>query len=187
VALDRRDFLERSGLALAAAAVLGPEALAAGAETEAESLAPLPWANVRAQFRLRRDRVHLGAFLLASHPAPVRRAIERYRRALDADPVGYLHDSSAAREAAVLHAAAGYTGARAADIALTDSTTMGLGLLYNGIHVRAGQELLTSTHDFFVTHDALQLKANTRAPRCARSGSTTTARPRRPTRSYGAW
>jgi isopenicillin-N epimerase len=160
VALDRRDLLERGGLALAAAAVLGPEALAAGGETEAEPLAPLPWANVRSQFRLRRDRVHLGAFLLASHPAPVRRAIERYRRALDADPVGYLHGSSAAREGAVLRAAAGYTGARTADIALTDSTTMGLALLYNGIHVRAGQELLTSTHDFFVTHDALQLKAD---------------------------
>ena len=160
MALDRRDFLERSGLALAAAAVLGPEALAAGGDTEAELLAPLPWAKVRSQFRLRRDRVHLGAFLLASHPTPVRRAIEHYRRALDADPVGYLHRTSAAREAAVLRAAAGYTGTRAADIALTDSTTMGLALLYNGIHVRAGQELLTSTHEFFVTHDALQLKAD---------------------------
>jgi selenocysteine lyase/cysteine desulfurase len=159
VALDRRHFLERGGLALAAAAVLGPEALGAGEEIEAQPLAPLSWAKVRSQFRLRRDRVHLGAFLLASHPAPVRRAIERHRRALDADPVGYLHGSAAAREAAVLRAAAGYTGARAADIALTDSTTMGLALLYNGIHVRAGQELLTSTHDFFVTHDALELKA----------------------------
>jgi selenocysteine lyase/cysteine desulfurase len=159
VALDRRHFLERGGLALAAAAVLGPDALATAEQVEAEPLGPLSWPSVRSQFRLRRDRVHLGAFLLASHPAPVRRAIERYRRALDADPVGYLHGSSVAREAAVLRAAAGYTGARAADIALTDSTTMGLALLYNGIHVREGQELLTSTHDFFVTHDALELKA----------------------------
>jgi isopenicillin-N epimerase len=157
VALDRRDFLARSGLTLAGAAVLGPEALAAGDASEA--LARLGWAGVRSQFRLRRDRVHLGAFLLASHPAPVRRAIERHRRALDADPVGTLHGSQAALEAAVLRSAASYTGARAADIALTDSTTMGLALLYNGVHVRAGQELLTSTHDFFVTHDALQLKA----------------------------
>jgi selenocysteine lyase/cysteine desulfurase len=117
----------------------------------------------------------------------VRRAIDRYRRALDADPVVYLHGSSAAREAAVLRAAATFTGARAADIALTDSTTMGLALLYNGIHVRAGQELLTSTHDFFVTHDALQLRADRTARRCARSASTTTARPPRPTRSSGAW
>jgi isopenicillin-N epimerase len=160
VAFDRRELLERGGLALAAAAVLGPGAVETAEEAEAEPLAPLPWTSVRSQFRLRRDRVHLGAFLLASHPAPVRRAIERYRRALDADPVGYLHGSSAAREAAVLRAAAAYTGARAADIALTDSTTMGLALLYNGLHVRAGQDLLTSTHDFFVTHDALQLKAD---------------------------
>jgi hypothetical protein len=160
VALDRRELLERGGLALAAVAVLGPEALASPEEADAEALAPLPWASVRSQFRLRPDRVHLGAFLLASHPAPVRRAIDRYRRALDADPVGYLDGSSVAREAAVLRAAASYTGARAADIALTDSTTMGLALLYNGLHVRADQELLTSTHDFFVTHDALQLKAD---------------------------
>jgi isopenicillin-N epimerase len=155
--LDRRDFLVRSGAALAAAAVLGPEALARG--DEAEASAPLGWHEVRSQFRLRRDRVHLGAFLLASHPAPVRRAIERHRRALDADPVGYLHREWAPREAAVARAAASYTVAGAADIALTDSTTMGLALLYNGIHVRPGQELLTSTHDFFVTHDALRLKA----------------------------
>jgi isopenicillin-N epimerase len=156
VALDRRDFLARSGLTLAAAA-FAPEALATGAEVE--SRAPLGWGDARSEFRLRRDRVHLGAFLLASHPAPVRRAIERHRRALDSDPVGYLHRESAAREAAVLHAAAGYTGGRVADIALTDSTTMGLALLYNGLHVRSGQELLTSIHDFFVTHEALELKA----------------------------
>ena len=158
MALDRRDFLARGGLTLAAAAVLGPEALAAGAEVESRA-APLTWRGVRSQFRLRRDRVHLGAFLLASHPAPVRAAIERHRRAFDADPVGYLHGQEVRREAAVLAAAAAYTGARPADLALTDSTTMGLALLYNGIHVRADQELLASTHDFFVTHDALELKA----------------------------
>ena len=158
MALDRRDFLARSGLTLAAAVVLGPEALAAGPDVESRAT-PLTWRGVRSQFRLRRDRVHLGAFLLASHPAPVRAAIERHRRAFDADPVGYLHGQEVRREAAVLAAAAAYTGARPADIALTDSTTMGLALLYNGIHVRADQELLTSTHDFFVTHDALELKA----------------------------
>jgi selenocysteine lyase/cysteine desulfurase len=163
VALDRRDFLTRGGLVLAGAAVLGPEALAAPGEAEARS--PLGWSALRSEFRLRRDRVHLGAFLLASHPAPVRRAIDRHRRGLDADPVAYLHGHWLAFEAAVHRAAAAYTGARAADIALTDSTTMGLALLYNGLHVRAGQELLTSTHDFFVTHDALDLKAG-------RSGAT---------------
>jgi isopenicillin-N epimerase len=158
MALDRRDFLARSGFAVAAAALAGPDALAGGAEAEAP--VPVGWRGVRSQFRLRRDRVHLGAFLLASHPAPVRRAIERHRQGLDADPVGFLHREWMRLEAAVVRAAASYTGGRAADIALTDSTTMGLALLYHGLHVRAGQELLTSTHDFFVTHDALRLKAD---------------------------
>jgi isopenicillin-N epimerase len=156
MALDRRDFLARSGSALAAAA-LAPEALGRDGATEAGGR--LDWRTVRSQFRLRGDRIHLGAFLLASHPAPVRRAIERHRRELDADPVSYLHSKGPLLEALVVRAAANYTGGRAADIALTDSTTMGLALLYNGIHLRAGQEVLTSTHDFFVTQDAVRLKA----------------------------
>jgi isopenicillin-N epimerase len=156
MALDRRDFLARSGSALAAAA-FAPEAL--GRDGATEAAAGLDWRTVRSQFRLRGDRIHLGAFLLASHPASVRRAIERHRRELDADPVSYLHARGPLLEALVVRAAATYTGGRAADIALTDSTTMGLALLYNGIHLRAGQEVLTSTHDFFVTQDAVRLKA----------------------------
>jgi isopenicillin-N epimerase len=153
--LDRRAFLARTGLALAAAGLVGPEAVAAEPEAEAA----LSWRSVRREFRLRSDLVHLSGFLLASHPAPVRNAIERHRRGLDADPVGYLHGRSLGLDAAVLRAAATYTGTHAEDIALTDSTTMGLSLLYNGIDLRAGQEALTSTHDFFVTHEALRLKA----------------------------
>jgi selenocysteine lyase/cysteine desulfurase len=155
--LDRRQFLSRTGVALAAAGLLGPEALAA--DSGVDAAAPLGWHAIRSQFQLRRDLVHLGSFLLASHPAPVRRAIEYHRRQFDADPVSYLHSEETTMEAAVLRAAAAYTGARPQDIALTDSTTMGLSLIYNGIDLREGQEALTSTHDFFVTHDALQLKA----------------------------
>ena len=155
--LDRRGFLVRSGLALAAAGVFGPEALVGAAETNTKT-AP-SWRAVRRQFLLRRDRVHLGGFLLASHPTPVRQAIERHRRRFDADPVDYLHRNYMAEEAAVLGLAAAYTGGRGEDIALTDSTTMGLSLLYNGIELGAGDDVLTSTHDFFVTHEALRLKA----------------------------
>ena len=144
MALDRRDFLARGGLTLAAAAVLGPEALAAGPDVESRAT-PLTWRGVRSQFRLRRDRVHLGAFLLASHPAPVRAAIERHRAGLRRRP-GRLPARAGGRGARrpCSRAAAAYLGARPADIALTDSTTMGLGLLYNGLHARADQELLTT-------------------------------------------
>ncbi len=162
---SRRDFLARTGLALVAAGTAERfadlEELAAAAP---EAAAP-SWASVRSEFRLERRLVHLGGLYLASHPAPVRRAIERYRRGLDADPVGYLHRHRLEREAAVLRAASSYLGARGVDVALTDSTTMGLGLLYNGLRLGGGDEVLTTTHDFFATHRALDLKTQ-------RSGAT---------------
>jgi len=163
--MDRRGFLERTGLTFAAAALASAPAWLDG---EADAAAPgslRTWSGVRAQFRLRGDLVHLGTFLLASHPKPVRDAIARHRARLDRNTVDYLHAAGPAAEAAVLRAAASYLGASAADIALTDSTTMGLGTLYNGLAVRAGQELLTTEHDFFATHAALAANAR-------RSGAT---------------
>ncbi len=160
-ALDRKQFLARTGVALGA--VAGFSLLEDVSEAQEEALRD--WTAVRRLFRLEPGLIHLGSFLLASHPEPVRKAIERHRRALDANPVDYLHGRWQANEAAVLRAAARYLGGRPEDIALTDSTTMGLSLLYAGLDVRPGQELLTSTHDFFVTHVSLAAKA-------ARTGAT---------------
>jgi selenocysteine lyase/cysteine desulfurase len=154
LALDRRDFLVRTGLVLAAAGAFDEEVAAAPAPSAAPG-----WNTVRAQFRLDRRWTHLGAFLLASHPRVVREAIERFRRRLDADPVHTVHDEWPRYEAAVLRGAASYLGADPADIALTDSTSMGLALLYNGIDLRAGQEALATRHDFFVTRETLRARA----------------------------
>jgi isopenicillin-N epimerase len=154
--LDRRSFLARTGVALAAAGLAANLEGASG--FDAEAAAPT-WEAVRRQFRLAPGWTHLGGLLLASHPAPVRAAIDRHRRGLDANPVEYLHRRGPALEGAVLREASAYLGVSAPDIALTDSTTMGLGLLYNGIDLRAGQEALTTRHDFFATHDALRAKA----------------------------
>ena len=162
--LDRKTLLVRTGAALAATglpAFADLEDVLAAPEADAA----LDWAGVRRQFRLAHGWTHLGGLLLASHPLPVRRAIDRHRRALDANPVHYLHERGPALEADVLRAAGAYLRARPSDIALTDSTTMGLGLLYNGLELRAGDEVLTTTHDFFATHEALRLKA-------ARSGAS---------------
>ena len=81
---------------------------------------------VRAQFNLRRDRIHMAGFLLASHPKPVRQAIEMHRRGFNESPAEYLHANQKRAEGAVLSAAADYMGVQPTDIALTDSTTMGL-------------------------------------------------------------
>jgi isopenicillin-N epimerase len=155
VNLDRRGFLIRSGVALAAAGFFD-----LGVEEVAAKTSPLSsWRAVREQFRLSPRYAHFGGLLLASHPRSVRRAVDAHRRGLDANPVHYLHERGPRLEARVLSAAASYLGASTTDIALTDSTTMGLGLLYNGIDVRPGQEALTTEHDFFATHEALRMKA----------------------------
>ena len=70
-----------------------------------------------------------------------------------------VHAQDATDWAAVLRSAAAYLGGDPRDIALTDSTTMGLGLLYTGVDLQAGQEIITTTHDFYATHEALRYAA----------------------------
>ena len=156
--IGRRGFLVRTGLALSAAVLAGvhPRALA---EQQPPPSGLKNWENLRAQFPLSPQLIHLAAFFLSSHPTPVREAIERHRAGLDADPIGYWFQHEETQEAKVLRAAADYLGADPTDIALTDSTTMGLGLLYGGLQLRNGQEILTTTHDHYSTETALRLRA----------------------------
>jgi isopenicillin-N epimerase len=159
--VDRRGFLVRTGLTFAAGALAAHPTAAAqadGTRRVAESVAQVDdWEAVRGLFSLNPDYLHFGGAYLASHPAPVQQAIDSHRRGLDDNPVDYLHQQAPLLEAAVLKAAAGYLGADPTDIALTDSTTMGLGLLYTGLALRADQEILTTQHDFYATHEALRL------------------------------
>ncbi len=162
---SRREFLARSALAVTAGALpsLPQQSGLAGAPDRRQAGLD-NWDAIRDQFALTRDYIHLGGLYLASHPTPVRNAIEAHRRGLDENPVHYLQEHGPRLEAEVLRQAAAYLGGRPAAIALTDSTTMGLGLLYNGLDVRADQEILTTQHDFYATHEALRSKA-------ARSGA----------------
>jgi selenocysteine lyase/cysteine desulfurase len=99
---------------------------------------------------------HFDAFLFAAHDEPVRAAIERHRRGLDAGAAAYLHEHQLGLEAAVAGAAASYLGAATGELAFTDSTTMGLGLVYSGL-IDPGDEVLTTTHDHYATYEALRL------------------------------
>ena len=130
--LARRDFLNRLTLAAGLAA-------AGSRETGASegTAAPIPahsngsgdWASLRSMFRLSPDDIHMGALLNVSHPEPVRDAIEAYRRELDETPVLSLQEHNRSRQRRVREAAARYLDVDADDIALTDSTTMGIALV----------------------------------------------------------
>lgn len=71
--------------------------------------------------------------------------------------MAYLHANESRLTGDVRAAAGRFLGVPAEEIALTDSTTMGLGLLYTGLALRSGDEVLTSEHDFYATHEALRL------------------------------
>ncbi len=156
--IGRRGFLVRTGLALGAA-VLASAYDRASADQQPPQSGFKSWDDLRAQFPLSPQLIHLAAFFLASHPTPVRQAIERHRTGLDSDPIGYWYEHEEKEEAKVLQAAADYLGAQPTDIALTDSTTMGLGLLYGGLRLQAGQEILTTIHDHYSTETSLRLRA----------------------------
>ena len=168
--VSRRAFLSRSGavagsLAFAAVAACDSGDERAGGPEEGEGAGagaafdPGDWESVRSQFPLTPDIRHFAAFVLAAHPRPVGEAIERHRRGLDEDTHGYLEEHQGDYELAVRDAAAEYLAARPDEIAFTDSTTMGLGLVYGGLRLRPGQEVLTTEHDFYSTHEALRLAA----------------------------
>lgn len=134
-------------------------------KTENETL-ELPrdvvWELVRREFPLSPDYVHLSQFFMVSHPRPVREAIERYRRAIDANPFLAIENGMFGAEAEQLpprvrRAAASYTGARPDEIALVPNTTTGLALVYHGMPLGPGDEVLTTTHDHFTQHEAIRL------------------------------
>jgi len=158
---DRRDLLRGGLTALAAGATLAAceqlprsPAFAPGELTGNDG-----WERVRRLFPLSPGTVHMSAMLITSHPASVRDAIGRHREALDADPVTYLESNNSRLTQAARTAAGRYFGVEASRVALTDSATMGIGLVYNGLRLRPGQEILSTEQDYFVTHEAIRLAA----------------------------
>ena len=168
--LNRRDFVATVGLSL----VAGTASRAAAAREAAAAPAvdgSSDWAAVKAEFGLSPQWLHFSQFYIVSHPRPVRAAIERLRGLLDADPFStvehgmgfdaFLGEQS--REdpypVRVQQAAARYVGGRPQEIALTDSTTQGLALIYQGLTLKPGDEILCTTHDHYVHHEAIRLAA----------------------------
>lgn len=151
--MRRRDFFRNSGLSIGALSALGATA-ARGDEPPA--FRPDDWTSVREQFPLTHDRIHMATFLLASHPTPVARAIEQHRQAFDANPAEYWEENFIGMDAQVQAAVAEYTGGDPNQIALTDSTTMGLGLVYNSLKLEPHQEAICTTHCHYSTQMSLQ-------------------------------
>ncbi|MBJ7573882.1 aminotransferase class V-fold PLP-dependent enzyme [Luteimonas sp. MC1828] len=163
--VTRREFLAAN--AALAAAVL-PGALLAALQAETPAAPDLStWERVRAQFSLDPALMHFASFFIASHPAPVRDAIEGYRRAIDRNPFhvvehGLFAEAEHNVQMKVQAEVADYLGARPQDVCLTGNTTTGLALVYHGLPLKAGDEVLCTTHDHYSHHESIRL-ANQRS------------------------
>jgi selenocysteine lyase/cysteine desulfurase len=162
--VDRRKFLV-GGAALAATA-LAPRSLLAALEKNAmpdpSRLDLSQWSAVRAQFPLARDVRHFAGFFLVSHPRPVREAIEGFRKTIDANPLLTVEHALFAPGGENPHLAvcadvARYVGGTPEEIAVVGNTTQGLALVYQGLPLQAGDDVLTTTHDHFVHHESIRL------------------------------
>lgn len=154
--MKRRQFLQAAGAVAGSASLISQ---VTHAEETESLLAPGDWQALRKLFPLRDDRIQLATFLIASHPEPVARAIEQFREQLDYDPVMALVANDGKMDAVVRDAAAAYMGGNGAQIALTDSTTMGSAMVYSGLALETGDEILHTTHDHYATAMAIAHRA----------------------------
>lgn len=161
--ISRRNFVNSIGVASGAVLLAQFSCAREPIEAIPERPKEIPfdgdWEIVRRQFYLDWNYVHMSCFLLASHPTPVKQAIEKHRDGLDNNPVQYYRDNAHICEDKVRLASASYLNTDSSQIALTDSTTMGLGLLYTGINVRDNQEILTTEHEYYSTLESLNLRS----------------------------
>jgi isopenicillin-N epimerase len=144
-------------------AALLPGSMLAALEAETPPAPDLStWEAVRAQFPLDPAWMHFASFFIASHPAPVQAAIDGYRRAIDRNPFATVEHGMFSDGADNLHVqvqaeVADYLGARLQDVCLTGNTTTGLALVYQGLPLRAGDEVLCTTHDHYSHHESIRL------------------------------
>ena len=152
--MDRRSFLSRSSLALGATIAL-PSLPALASESRTPFL-PGSWEEIRNQFPLDPAKIHMSQMLFASHPKWVSDAIEKHRKAFDFNAVEYVEENLMKLEKVARQSAATYLQADPEEIVMTDSTTMGLAILYSGLRLKAGDEILTTTHDHYATEKSLE-------------------------------
>lgn len=160
--ISRRSFVFRTSLS-AGAALVAPGLVAATAKKPAPGAAAADlhdWNAVRGLFNLDPAWTHASLFFIASHPKPVREAIESYRNKLDRDPFTTVEDGMFSNgpenmQERLWVTIGNFIGADPLDVAITPNTTGGLALLYNGLQLRPGDEILTTEHDHVVHHTSI--------------------------------
>jgi len=155
---NRRTFLKQASVLAASLPLL------ARAQEQASTqplTGPEKWRNLRALFPLDPGIAHFANFLVTAHPRPVQAAIDRHRADLDRNPAALMDWESQyewQREDEVREWAGRYLDVGPRQIALTGSTTEGLAMIFGGLKVGPGQEILVTEHEHYSTHKALAFR-----------------------------
>lgn len=169
--ISRRDFLAAAGLTVMGGIVPALSACRDSSPQKAEDASakgPIrtdTWESIRSHFDLDPKFIHMAGLYIASHPAPVRSAINEYRNLLDRNPARFVMENNETLKSRVRQSAAKYMGVNPDEIAMTDSTTMGTALVITGLRIRRGQEILSAKYDYYSTHESARYQS-------ARSGAS---------------
>jgi selenocysteine lyase/cysteine desulfurase len=152
--IERREFL--AGLGAAAGAVIAPPgAIGSGApehDTRGLQAPSDPWRDLRSQFQFPPDYAYFNTGGLGSSP---RKVSDRVKAEMDRQDVSPSAAHSEADWTRIRGKCATLLGASctAGEIALVSTATEGINIILNGLPLRAGDEIVTTTHE----HVALAL------------------------------
>ncbi|MFH1569863.1 MAG: aminotransferase class V-fold PLP-dependent enzyme [Gemmatimonadota bacterium] len=148
--MQRRDFLKRGAEALpalaSAAALLGSgrSLVPAPAWAQGDAVDERFWAQVRQQFPLTRDRTYLNNGGLGPSPYVAIRAVQDKMDELEQiSETGHSHELWQS----IKEVAARAMGCLAEELAYTRNTTEGVSIVCNGLRLKRGDEVITSTHE----------------------------------------
>jgi selenocysteine lyase/cysteine desulfurase len=152
--IERRDFL--AGLGAAAGAIVAPPGLVGSGAQGQASRSPQPpsdpWLNLRSQFQFPADYAYFNTGGLGSSPRAVSNRVKVEMDRQDVSPSAAHNEADWTRirgKCATLLGASCTAG----EIAFVSTATEGINIILNGLPLRSGDEIITTTHE----HVALAL------------------------------
>ena len=165
--LSRRKFLRRGITALGATAVLGSTDWWGKGVREALAQLGTPngpndetyWRGVRGQFSFEPDITYLNNGSIGVPPQPVANAVIEGYLKMSANPAVQEYAMIDEIESTVRPQLADFIGADRDEIAFTRNATESLNIMANGLTLKPGDEILTTTHEHSAGLDPWLLKS----------------------------
>ncbi len=108
---------------------------------------PPDWAAIRAEFPLRKDMIYMNAANIAPAPATVWREYQRQLMDFQSDPSFQNREQYKALSEIVRARIARWVRAQPDEIAITRNTSEGNNLIAQGVRLKAGDEVLITSHN----------------------------------------